>query len=1455
MAPAGKIRIAEEIVIEWLDRPAGATCPNCGRTGEVRQCLDIDFRPPDRPHRFILQICPACTVRFVDNTHSMDYGHEDVVELGWQAYQVQQGAGIWPIVGPLMRVPRGPGARVLEIGGGYGFGLDFCVRARGWRGEGYDPSLLSAFGRDELGLTVHQGYFGTEHLGLGPWDVLIATEVIEHVVIPPAFLRLARAALGETGILLLTTPDAEWIAPETSADRLLPLLSPGVHVVLQTQASLTQALHAAGFAHVRVAREGTSLIAYAAAAPFTLVDDPAATRASYRTYLIERALIAPPGSDLQLGFAGRGLFEAANDGDAAGAAAAWAALVPAVRARFGLDLETAESLPAGAADATLAALLALMPLNLGMVCFARAMDRLAAGVPRAAVARLLRLAGAAVAALQGALAKRSISDALYVVLGPLIADELLIGAAEAGAPDCVAPLAARGGALAWRGFVGLVNAAAYGPAAALRAAAGLDAPAARLDAGLQRDAWLSLAHLGLAPGGDVGLAVTAGAALGAAGAEILRQAFVRLVNAGDFAAARALAAARGLAAGAARHAEAGLAFAMLELGDGDPRAALDWLDRLSPPPAGAAGLRVQAFLRLVNAGRFEDAASLAASHDIARLAADDPVVARDAVLALMTLALAQGDPAASLAHLAALALPPAQRDELTVQAFIRLVNAGQFAAAQALAAAHDIARLAAGTPAAPDAALAETMLALAAGDPAVCLSRLADLALPPAQAAALTVQAFIRLVNAGRYAEAASLSARIGGLAAGGPPAAAADAEMAVATLDMVVGDPAAVLARLDALPGPARWRDALAVQGFIRLVNAGRYGEARALLAARDIDRLADDAEPALRRDAWLARIMLEMSAGDPGLIAGWLATLEVPAAAQDALRVQAFIRLVNAGRFDDAAALAGGRDMHRLAAGGAAAADAALATARFELQRGDPAALLARLDRLGLAPAAADEVAVQAFIRLVNAGRYAEARAVGIDGGVLERAARCAAGARADARRAAVMLELAVGDPVAAAEQVEGLGLEAAEAASILAQAFIRLVNAGRFAAAAALATAHDVRARAAPLPVAADVRRAEISLALNTGDPAGALALLEGGGLGDDERRAIAGQIVLRLVNEARFAAAALVVAAHGVAGDEPALGRALALIELHEGEPARVPALVAASGLDQAAAQRLCLAAFTRLVGTGRFAAAQALLTPPLAAALAAAPGEDAQAARLAAVLLDLGLGRTEAAMQRLDALREAGVPAATLGPLAVEGFVRLVNEARDAPAAALWPGAAEWLFACPAALRHDALAARVVLALRGGEDPFMALEAAAAGGLAPARLEALALAGLVALVNRADYGAARRLLARAEPALIRAAPPLDEAVASAMFAAGLLFLQDRRDWRRAAALLARLREALIRRTPPGGTADPLFWPALRAEIIALQGLARGAEAASLLKSLIPVYPACPEDLRAQVGAVG
>jgi hypothetical protein len=1001
-----KIRIAEEIVIEWLDRPAGAICPNCGRRGEVRQILDIDFRPPDRQHHFILQVCPACDVRFVDNTHSMDYGHEDVIELGWQAYQVQQGAGIWPIVRPMMRIPRGPGARVLEIGGGYGFGLDFCVRARNWRGEGYDPSLLSAFGRDELGLTVHQGYFGQEHLVFGPWDVLVATEVIEHVVIPPEFLRLARAALSDNGFLVLTTPDAEFIVPETSSDRLMPLLSPGVHVVLQTQSSLTFALHAAGFSFARVEREGMSLIAYASASPFTLIEDPVGTRAAYRTYLLERALLSPPSSDLALGFAGRGLFEAANDGDWTASAEAWTVLVPAVQARFGINIDIIDTLPAPAFNTTLAELLDTIPLNLGMVCFARAMDRLAAGESRSSVARLLNIAGQAVAAVQTALSKRSITDALYVVLGPLIEDELLICSAEAGAGVSVAPLAIRGGTLAWRGLIGLVNAGAHAFAEELRTTAGLGWPSEDLPAALQRDAWLSLANLGLFTNPE--LAIQAGVALGPEGRETLRQAFIRLVNSGAFEAANDLAVAHGL----------------------------------------------------------EDT---------------------------------------SMDH--------------------------------------------------PDAALAFAMLALNAGDPADVL----------------------RLIEKQNILQTK---------------------------------------------------KDELITEVFVRLVNAGRYGEATALASTSNF------------------------------------ATCDV--------------------------------------------------------------------------------------------GEISE------------------------------------------------------------------------------------------------KVWRAEFVLALNTDDPDAALNALRKSRLVADEAAESARQILYRYVNAARFFDASAIANEFSLLPTDEALTRTLVSIALETGQAARVSAIVAASPLASDVAARLCVTAFTQLVSEAAFGEAQRLMTPDFLAVLATESGPEGQSARLASVLLDLGLGNIEAAMQRLMLLREAGVPATTLGPLALEGFVRLVNEGRDNVAAALWTeGAENWLFACSPALREDALVLRVMLMLRLGESPFLALEAANAAGVSPARMEQLAFASLVRLVNSGDYAGARQIFSRAEKGLLRAAPPFDNATADAMFAAGMLFLQEKHDWRRAAAILARLRDGLIRRAPADGPADPLFWPALRAEFIALQNLNRREEGVSLLKSFISIYPHCPEDLMAQM----
>ncbi|OYV34730.1 MAG: hypothetical protein B7Z81_09650, partial [Acidocella sp. 20-61-6] len=429
---------------------------------------------------------------------SINYSLGKVLETGWDAYQVQLGAGVWPIAALLMRPTKPAGAKVLEIGGAYGFGLDFCNRARGWQGLGYDPSPIADFGAHELGLALSRDYFEEKDLGKGPWDIALATELIEHLERPLEFLALMRQALTEDGILVLTTPAAEALSPAIDKTALLPLLSPGAHLVLQSAKSLEIVLHLAGFTHVVVVREAMSLVGYASRAPFCLSDDKPAARAAYRRYLVERGRLAAPESNARFGFAGRGIFEAANDGDGAAVADAWAVLVPAARTRFGLDLETMTELPAGATASSLFELERIMPLGLGMILFARAMHLLRTGATRATVLPLLRLAGAACGALQGALAARSQADGLTASLVPAIETEILLCQAEAGDAACVAGLLNRDDITAgWRGFVALVNAGAFELAAELKQSLLPEMPGQELDEALRRDALFTLGVLRL----------------------------------------------------------------------------------------------------------------------------------------------------------------------------------------------------------------------------------------------------------------------------------------------------------------------------------------------------------------------------------------------------------------------------------------------------------------------------------------------------------------------------------------------------------------------------------------------------------------------------------------------------------------------------------------------------------------------------------------------------------------------------------------------------------------------------------------------------------------------------------------------------------------------------------------------------------------------------------------------
>ncbi|MGH7211835.1 MAG: class I SAM-dependent methyltransferase, partial [Acetobacteraceae bacterium] len=280
------------------------TCPNCGSAAQKSLVLAVDFLTPDHPLRrtHVLR-CPDCTAAFYDDQNPPDYAEESMLGRGRVPFYVQQGAGVWLITRPLAQLRNPPASAYMEVGCGFGFGLDYAIRANGWDGRGIDPAGLSALGRDQLALPIELRYLHDDDEARGSMDVVLGSEVIEHVPSPRAFVRTLRAMLKPSGVLVLTTPNGEHLAPSMPSGALVPLLSPGLHLVFQNPVSLRHLLAEAGFVHVQVETDSHSLVAFASDAPLVLEADPATLRAGYRQHLLARAAATPPGSYVFLGFA------------------------------------------------------------------------------------------------------------------------------------------------------------------------------------------------------------------------------------------------------------------------------------------------------------------------------------------------------------------------------------------------------------------------------------------------------------------------------------------------------------------------------------------------------------------------------------------------------------------------------------------------------------------------------------------------------------------------------------------------------------------------------------------------------------------------------------------------------------------------------------------------------------------------------------------------------------------------------------------------------------------------------------------------------------------------------------------------------------------------------------------------------------------------------------------------
>jgi SAM-dependent methyltransferase len=294
--------------------------------------------------------CARCASLIYDRPGIRDFSDLGATGDGFSRFYAEVAGGVWETIWPLL-VARGEGG-LLDVGCGYGFALDFWQRTGRGEAVGVELASYGAHGADALGVTIHRELFqACTPLRGRRFDIVYASEVIEHVEAPRAFAALLAQWVADDGVLIMTTPAAEFVAAENVGATLLTALAPGFHGFLLSAAALEQALHAAGFAHVEVRRFHERQIAWASQRPLVLDFDEARMRGACFDYMTARLNEFDPGSPVGLGYAYRLLRDYTNTGRFTEAHALERRLREALRAVFGPGIDDVDAIVAGYAGA------------------------------------------------------------------------------------------------------------------------------------------------------------------------------------------------------------------------------------------------------------------------------------------------------------------------------------------------------------------------------------------------------------------------------------------------------------------------------------------------------------------------------------------------------------------------------------------------------------------------------------------------------------------------------------------------------------------------------------------------------------------------------------------------------------------------------------------------------------------------------------------------------------------------------------------------------------------------------------------------------------------------------------------------------------------------------------------------------------------------------------------------
>ncbi len=272
-------------MLTWLDgTKRAAICCVCGSNGSLAEIVSaqhLTFR--DTAANFVR--CGACeSISYVGDILAFEHIQEGDPQVFLRQY-LESTAGIWEMLWPVAILDQPTNKSFLDVGCGFGFTADAWRSVFNQEAYGCDPAAYAKAGRNLLGPHIfHALLDDVPELANKKFDIVYASEVIEHVPDPTAFVKLLASRVTPSGVVALTTPAADFIDERNDPSTTEAALAPGFHGFLFSRAALESLLKVTGFAHVIVERHGERLLAWASHAPI-IKHDPHSALESYIEYL------------------------------------------------------------------------------------------------------------------------------------------------------------------------------------------------------------------------------------------------------------------------------------------------------------------------------------------------------------------------------------------------------------------------------------------------------------------------------------------------------------------------------------------------------------------------------------------------------------------------------------------------------------------------------------------------------------------------------------------------------------------------------------------------------------------------------------------------------------------------------------------------------------------------------------------------------------------------------------------------------------------------------------------------------------------------------------------------------------------------------------------------------------------------------------------------------------------